>query len=122
MQSPDWNKYQAAVKTEDCHFFFDVNEGKEGLRLVVTQSYPSGQRTRISIKKGDVSAVLSELLKAVSSMADQEPPPQFSSDRLSEIRKKYPRAYLPWSKEEDAKLLAEHAKGHGAAHLAREFE
>jgi len=42
--------------------------------------------------------------------------------RMSEIRKKYPRAYEKWTEDEDARLRAEFAKGAAKSELAALFQ
>ena len=37
---------------------------------------------------------------------------------MAEIRREYPNAYLPWTAEADAALLAAHQAGHDVAALA----
>ena len=54
----------------------------------------------------------------------QEKPKVADSDKkysVETLRHKYPNAYRPWSKEEDAKLLARHAEGAKVKALAEEF-
>jgi|GEM_PF-1255227 len=104
-------------------FFFDVKNGEDGLRLVVTRSYPSGRRDRITVPQADVGAFVRELLEAVSAMAGtSEPTPQHPPSRMEAIKSFHSNAYSAWIPEEDAKLLIERAKGHGIAHLAREHK
>lgn len=104
-------------------YFFDVKKGHEGLRLVVTQTFPSGLRRNVTVPQADAAAFVGELLKAVSAMAPQTgSPPQHPPSDVAKQRKDYPRAYAPWTAEEDAQLVLERAQGHGIAHLARTFQ
>lgn len=116
MNEAPWDVYSSRVAgSRGVTYFLDIKEGAEGRRLVVTQSYPSGQRNRVTIPAGDTGAFVSELLKAVSQFAGPcEPPQQHSPHRSASER-----AYQPWTDEEDAKLLRERSEGHGIAHVAR---
>ena len=40
---------------------------------------------------------------------------------MAEIRREYPNAYLPWTAESDAALLAAYQSGHDVAALADTF-
>lgn len=111
-----WEVYSARVQGgRGVTYFLEVKEGTEGRRVVLTQRYPSGQRSRVSIPAGDAGVLVSELLKAVSWLAGSDEPPQQHGARPSTAE----RAYQPWSEAEDAQLLREHSEGHGTAHIAR---
>jgi hypothetical protein len=43
-------------------------------------------------------------------------------DRMAEIRRAHPKAYLPWSAEEDARLSERFRSGASIKELAREFQ
>lgn len=122
MSTESWSRYQSRVKGLSSTIFLDVNEGEDGKRLVITQSYPSGQRAKITLREGEVGAFVSELLEAVSEMTGQAPPKQHPPEKVEAIRQAHPNAYTKWSKEEDVKLLVGRKSGLGIAHLARELK
>lgn len=43
-------------------------------------------------------------------------------DRLAQIKERYPRAYEPWTPEEEASLRKQHAEGHSMAQIAAAFQ
>lgn len=122
MSTESWSKFQSRVKLGTSTIFIDVNEGSDGKRLVITQSFPSGQRAKVTLREGEVGGFVSELLEAVSEMTDQAPPKQHPPEKVSIIQQAHPNAYKGWSKEEDIKLLVGRKAGLGISHLARELK
>jgi hypothetical protein len=53
--------------------------------------------------------------------AIDHPPPETREQRITRIREKHPRAFEPWSEDEDAHLLRRFDEGTQPADLAREM-
>ena len=53
--------------------------------------------------------------------ASQPSEAQSQAYQVADIRREYPNAYLPWTLEADAVLLAAYQSGHGVAALADTF-
>jgi hypothetical protein len=119
--SEPWDVYSGRVNAaKGVAYFFDVKEGREGLRLVVSQTFQSGRRDRVTVAREAVGPFVRELLKAVSAMAGEAgPPSQHEPTEVNAQRKGAGNAYRPWTADEDAELLKGRAEGHGTAHLAR---
>lgn len=101
----------------------DVLGREDGQVLRVSQTDPEGGQATLLVPEAEVSAFVSELLKAVSALAGpQEPPRQHPPTYVARVRLTHPQAYQPWSPAEDERLLAERARGHGIGHLARTFQ
>lgn len=52
---------------------------------------------------------------------DGAPRVETRAERVARLRQKHPRAYEPWTQEEDARLLLRYAEGAKVAQLARDM-
>ena len=69
-----------------------------------------------------VAAAIDRLAEALGSRdAPQPSPAQGQAYQVAEVRREYPNAYLPWTAESDAALLAAYQGGHDVAALADTF-
>ncbi len=130
--------YAGRQHTGSRTYFFDVKKGPGGeVRLEVSESRKKGdgfERDRIMVFEEDVARFVDELLKAVSAMGEAhglravrpgsleaqsaEEPRRQSPPRIAEIKQKNPRAYEPWTAEEDAQLAQELAEKKPLAEIA----
>lgn len=95
--------------------FFDVKAGPAApRRLVITQSrMKNGERIRerLTLYEEDVAPFVEQLLKAVAALG--APPPEGGADAepFAVIRRTHPRAYMPWTGEDDRLLIAGYRAG-----------
>ena len=69
-----------------------------------------------------VAAAIDRLAEALAAATTPRPSPaQGQAYQVAEVRREYPNAYLPWTAEADAALLAAHQAGHDVAALADTF-
>ena len=69
-----------------------------------------------------VAVAIDRLAEALRGRDISQPSPApGQAYRVAEIRRQYPNAYLPWTAESDAALLAAHQAGHDVAALADTF-
>ena len=69
-----------------------------------------------------VAAAIDRLAEALSGRDEPRPSPaQGQAYQVAEVRREHPNAYLPWTAEADAALLAAHQAGHDVAALADTF-
>jgi hypothetical protein len=69
-----------------------------------------------------VAAAIERLAEALSGRDEPRlSPVRGQADHIAEVRRKYPNAYMPWSAEADAALLADHRAGHDVTTLADTF-
>lgn len=112
------------VQVGDRRYTFEVEEVANGVRqLVVSESRKVGsewRRKRVRVSAEDLPAFLGGLSAAAAHIRPQVPP-RSGTYSVEEIRTRHPRAYEPWSEEEEARLRARHAGGVPVAELAAEF-
>lgn len=131
MATASTEKYTARMHTGSRTYFFDIKLGASGdLRLEVSESRKREggfQKDRLTVFEEDVAKFTSELLKAVSHMADAhgqcavraEEPKSQNPPRYAEIRQRHTNAYRKWTPEEDEQLLAEIAARTPMSEIAR---
>jgi hypothetical protein len=69
-----------------------------------------------------VATAIDRLTGALSGRDTPQPSPaQGQAYQVAEVRRQYPNAYLPWTAESDAALLAAYQSGHDVAALAGTF-
>ena len=110
-------------QTSEAEYFIDIRNSGE---MHIARRTCAGVRNDFSVPIAEIS-VLSELIFTAHSLydqscSDQSNPPRQSPPRFSPIRAKHPRAYLPWTSEEDQKMLALHMKGKTVAEIAVELQ
>src|SRR5205807_2426109 len=91
-------------------------------RLEISETRKRGEqfvRDRIRVFEEDVPRFLSEVLRAVSVLGQ---PVNKEAVAIMELRKHHPRAYMPWSAEEEQKLRGEYKQGLRIDQLAIKHE
>lgn len=126
--------YNSRLDTPGRTFFFDVKKRYgESKRLVVTQSRVhdgAHERERVTVYEEDISAFVAALMKAIESMAEAAAPRVGRSSSgtpkapvsYAEIRKQFPKAYMPWTQEEDEELVELEIGGMRIPELAERFQ
>lgn len=74
-------------------------------------------RLRPGLTKEDVAAAAAKGLEALECGRA----PETREERVARLRRTHPRAYEPWTDEEDARLLRRHDEGARIAELAQEM-
>jgi hypothetical protein len=101
-------------------YFFDIKAAKDGTRyLVISESRlkdASREHTRVMVFEENLDAFNEGYAKARRFLALGKKPKS-----LDAIKRKYPKAYQPWTPSEDESLKAKHAEGVNAADLAVQF-
>jgi hypothetical protein len=129
--------YAGRQHTGSRTYFFDIERGPSGSTyLKISQSRKRGEgfeHQRVIVFEEDVAGFVDELLKAVSAIgeahglravrpgsleAQSAEVPRQSPPRIAEIKQKNPRAYEPWTAEEDAQLKQELAERKPLAEIA----
>ena len=103
-------------------YFFDVKEGKDGVKyLVISESKRLSENkyehNRIIIFEENIPLFIDGLIKTLEFMKRNS-----KAYSIKEIRKKYPKAYTKWTKEEDASLRDEYLQGKTIDELAEKFQ
>ena len=93
-------------------FFFDIKESAEGTRyLVISESRQSGgeayEHNRVMVFEEHILALHQGIEKAIQFLERQNKSKAYG---VQEIRRKYPKAYVKWTKEEDVRLSNEYSK------------
>jgi hypothetical protein len=96
-------KYSAQFVADGCRYSFAVRaaqDGKQHLRIGVTRAAdPKRQSYGFVVPQAHVAPFVQQLVSATK-WCD----PQSIEDRKQKIREMYPRAYTPWTPEEDEEL------------------
>ena len=104
-------------------YFFDVRETQDGTRyLVISESrLVDGEykHDRIMIFQEHIPAFIEGLKRTLKFMKRMD---KVKAYDIEEIRKKYPRAYMKWTKEEDETLRDEYLRGKTIGELAKIFQ
>ena len=102
-------------------YFFDVKQAADGTKyLVISESRQAGEKWehhRVMVFAEQLEQFLVALEKAVESVRGKR-----KASPVEAIRKKYPRAYEPWSAPEDSRLKARYNEGFSIPELARVFQ
>lgn len=133
--------YNSRLDTPGRTFFFDVKKpAGQPRQLVITQSRKTDNvrvRERLFVYEEDIASFVSEFMKAVEAMSTSEPrennprkviphrPPSSSAlqeDRFADIRAGSPRAYEPWTAEEEETLILLAASGSTTSELAKRLQ
>jgi hypothetical protein len=105
-------------------YFFDVKEAVDGSRYILVSEARQvdgiWQRRRLLVFEEHLRGFLEGLSAAAAFLASPPTPPGAYS--VGEIRTQHPRAYSPWSAEEDDRLLAMHRQGAPLPVLVAEFQ
>jgi hypothetical protein len=114
-------KVRAGSKT----YYIAVGQHADGSRFVSLSEVrggAEGERSRILIDE----AYVTELHRALGTVAAfLEGKPRRTSAQpvtLAERRQAHPRAYEPWTDEEEKRLREGHAQGHSVGELARQLQ
>lgn len=76
-------------------------------------------RLRPELTKEDLAAAAAAALEAMEGAKERRG--ESRQERVARLRQTHPRAYEPWTDEEDARLLRRHDEGARIAELAREM-
>lgn len=113
--------YSSCLKTPGRAFFFDVKKRHgQTKRLVMTQTR-NGIRERLTVYEEEIGLFVAELMKAVAAMGEAGASAPGPVDRYAEVRKTYPKAYTPWTNDDDAELVAMDAQGASVAEMVERF-
>ena len=126
MAGKNTEAYSSRLHTGSRTYFFDIERGASGdLRLEITESRKRGgafERDRVMVFQEDVSRFVEELMRAVSAMPEVRAAPEPARQqqaRYDVIRRTHPRAYEPWSADEDKRLLDELEQGCPVSQMAK---
>lgn len=104
-------------------YFFDVKLSQEGVKhLVITELHAAGgefYQHQMMIFEENIEAFLTGLNETIAFLGIEHKP---KSDRLEQIRKKYPKAYTKWSSDEDETLRMKFYEGMSVTELAIYFQ
>lgn len=105
-------------------YFFDVKESREGTKyLVISESRRGGkedyEHNRIMIFQEHIPVFANGLEKALKFMKKSS---KAQTYYVEEIRQKYPKAYIKWTKDEDSTLKNEYLRGNTVDELASIFQ
>jgi hypothetical protein len=114
--------FSAKVAAGTRTYFVDVQRTATGAKYLKisetrhTEGKPH-EHNRVMVFEEHVCDFIHAVTEAMPFMRPDAPP-----GRLSRLREKHPRAYEKWTKEEDARLRTEFAKGTAKAELAALFQ
>ena len=105
-------------------YFFDVKESQDGAKyLVISESKLVGEgdyeHNRIMIFQEHIPTFIEGLKKVTQFIMSCDKAKAYD---IEEIRQKYPKAYMKWTKEEDDNLRNEYFKGKTIEELAMIFQ
>ena len=104
-------------------YFFDIKESQGDIKyLVISESKQVAeggyQHNRIIIFEENIPLFIDGLIKTLEFLERKKP----KAYNIEEIRKKYPKAYMKWTKEEDDLLRNEFLQGKTIDELAKIFQ
>ncbi len=105
--------------------YVDVKENAGGGRFVSLRELRAGaedERSRILVDEAFVPALLRALRGVAAFLRDERPRKSAPSATRAERRQAHPRAYEPWTDEEEQQLKEGHARGCGVGELARQLQ
>jgi hypothetical protein len=101
-------------------YFFDVKLATDGTRyLVINESREAGQERkhdRVMVFEEHLRTFLDGLGAATEFLGISE-----KAYSIDEIRREHPRAYEPWTEDEDQRLRVRYKEGSNVPELARLF-
>lgn len=105
-------------------YFFDVRESTDKTKyLVVSESRPGGGKShrhdRVMIFEEHLSAFREGFRKALDFMDEKK---KREAPDLEQIRRKHPKAYAKWTKDEDIRLRYLYTSGKTPRELADTFQ
>lgn len=102
-------------------YFFDVKEATDGTKyLVISESRQNGhdwEHHRVMIFEENFGPFFETLGRLAQTLGVRQ-----KSYSVDTIRQKHPRAYEPWSSEEDERLTSRYNEGFSVPELARVFQ
>ncbi|WP_456329754.1 DUF3276 family protein [Archaeoglobus sp.] len=105
-------------------YFIDIKESQDGTKyLVITESKETEggnyERNRIMVFEEYLYSFVRGLKEALEFYEKERRAKKYS---VEEVRLKYPRAYMKWTKEEDDALRKEYLEGKTIDDLSRIFQ
>lgn len=106
-------------------FFFDLKEARNGSKyLVITQSKPvedeKYERIRMILFEEEIQQFNASLTEVLKDFKPQKGRP--SETYINELRKTYPMAFQPWTKENEELLISMHNEGKDIPTIAKALQ
>jgi hypothetical protein len=104
-------------------YVFDVKQSKDGTRYLLIselrKTKESSEPHRVMVFQESLDLFCAGLDKALGFLGIENKPKTY---KVETIRREYPKAYQPWTTEEDENLRKKYAEGLKIAELADYFE
>ena len=116
--------YTERIEFNNRHFYFDIKEAENGSPyLVITELKQkedgSNERRQVFIFENEITSVAAKISRSLINFTRKSTSKEAI---IAKAKKKYPRAYEPWTKKEDAELALLYKQGNSTMILSEKLQ
>jgi len=116
--------YTTTVESKTRKFYFDIKEAENGSNYLVisevkTKEDGTTDRRQIFIFESEIAEVAAKISSSLVNFTRKE---TTREARIARAKQKYPNAYEPWTKKQDADLALLHKQGNNTMTISEEMQ